>query len=136
MEAIQGWIDKAGLAETRIERRMMDRSAMAAGRGNWTSAADMEAMLLAIHGGRCVSDAASREMRRALGAQQIQDRLPRHVDAGTGVANKTGNVADVVHDVGILTRSDTTVVIAALTQGVRPAWRAADLIAEVATTLA
>ena len=25
MEAIQGWIDKAGLAETRIERRMMDR---------------------------------------------------------------------------------------------------------------
>ncbi len=51
MEAIQGWIDKAGLAETRIERRMMDRAAMSAGRGNWTSAADMEAMLAAYRRG-------------------------------------------------------------------------------------
>ena len=40
MEAIQAWIDKAGLAETRIERQMMDRSAMSAGRGNRTSAAN------------------------------------------------------------------------------------------------
>jgi hypothetical protein len=32
-ETIQAWIDKAGLAETRLERRMMDRAAMSAGRG-------------------------------------------------------------------------------------------------------
>ena len=29
MKAIRGWIDKAGLAQTRIERRMMDRAAPA-----------------------------------------------------------------------------------------------------------
>ena len=95
MDTIQGWIDKAGLGETRIERRMMDRAAMAAGRGNWTSAADMEAMLLAIAAGTCVSGAASREMRRVLEAQQIQDRLARRVGEGVRVANKTGNFADV-----------------------------------------
>ena len=101
MDTIQGWIDKAGLAETRIERRMMDRSAMAAGRGNWTSAADMEAMLLAIAAGTCVSEGASREMRRVLEAQQIQDRLPRRLPEGVRIANKTGDFADVVHDAGI-----------------------------------
>jgi Beta-lactamase enzyme family len=54
MGPIQSWIDKAGLGETRIERRMMDREAMSAGRGNWTSAADMEAMLIARRGDVCV----------------------------------------------------------------------------------
>ena len=71
MEAIQGWIDKAGLAETRLERRMMDRAAMSAGRGNWTSAADMEALLSAIAAGTCVSKAASR--RDAAGAGGAAD---------------------------------------------------------------
>jgi beta-lactamase class A len=135
METIQGWIDKAGLAETRIERRMMDRSAMSAGRGNWTSAADMEAMLLAIAAGRCVSEQASREMRRVLEAQQIQDRLARRLGEGVSVANKTGNFADVIHDAGIVSSPNCTLVVAVLTQGVRPTWRAMDITAEIAGVL-
>jgi beta-lactamase class A len=135
MEAIQGWIDKAGLAETRIERRMMDRSAMSAGRGNWTSAGDMETMLRAIAAGRCVSEGASREMRRALEAQQIQDRLARRLDEGVRVANKTGNFADVIHDAGIVTSPGGLLVIAILTHSVRPAWQAMDTIPEIAAML-
>ena len=103
MDAIQAWIDKAGLVETRLERRMMDRAAMSAGRGNWTSAADMETLLSAIAAGRCVSSEASLQMRRAIEAQQIQDRLPRRLADGIFVANKTGNFADVIHDAGIVT---------------------------------
>ena len=135
MDAIQAWIDKAGLAETRLERRMMDRTAMSAGRGNWTSAADMEALLSAIAAGTCVSSEASSEMRRALEAQQIQDRLPRRLGDGVRVANKTGNFADVIHDAGIVTWPGGTLVIAVLTQGVRPGWRAMDAIAEIAAVL-
>ena len=82
MGAIQAWIDKAGLAETRLERRMMDRVAMSAGRGNWTSAADMETLLCAIAAGTCVSSEASGQMRRVLEAQQIQDRLLRRLADG------------------------------------------------------
>jgi beta-lactamase class A len=135
MDAIQGWIDKAGLAETRIERRMMDRAAMSAGRGNWTSAADMEMLLSAIAEETGVSDRASREMRRVLEAQQIQDRLPRRLGEGVRVANKTGNLADVIHDAGILTWAAGTLVIVVLTQGVRPTWEAMDTIAEIAPVL-
>ena len=135
MGTIQAWIDKAGLADTRLERRMMDRAAMSAGRGNWTSATDTETLLSAVAAGTCVSGEASRRMRRALEAQQIQDRLPRRVDDGVRVANKTGNFADVIHDAGIVTCPGGTLVIAVLTQGVRPAWRAMDAIAEIAAVL-
>ena len=135
MEAIQAWIDKAGLAETRIERRMMDRAAMSDGRGNWTSAGDMDTMLVAIAAGACVSSEASREMRRVLEAQQIQDRVPRRLGDSVRVANKTGNFADVIHDSGIVTWSGRTLVIAVLTQGVGTSRQAMDTIAEVAVVL-
>jgi beta-lactamase family protein len=95
MDAIQAWIDKAGLADTRLERRMMHRAAMTAGRGNWTSAADMETLLSAMGAGTCVSREASGAMRRALEAQQIQDRLPRRLGEDVSVASKTGNFTDV-----------------------------------------
>jgi beta-lactamase class A len=135
METIQGWIDEARLAETRIERRMMDREAMSAGRGNWTSAADMETMLLAIAAGRCVSGEASREMRRVLEAQQIQDRLARRVGEGVRVGSKTGNFCDVIHDAGIATGVSGMLAIAALTQEVSPVWKAMDAIAQIGTVL-
>ncbi len=135
MEAIQAWIDKAGLAETRLERRMMDRAAMSTGRGNWTSAADMETLVSAVAAGTCVSSEASRQMQRALEAQQIQDRLPRRLAEGVRAANKTGNIADVIHDAGIVTFPGGTLVIAALTQGVRPPWQAMDAIAEIAAVV-
>jgi beta-lactamase class A len=135
MGAIQAWIDKAGLADTRIERRMMDRAAMNAGRGNWTSAADMETLLSAVAAEACVSGEASRAMRRALEAQQIQDRLPRRLGEDVRVASKTGNFTNVIHDAGIVTWPGGTLVIAVLTQGVRPAWQAMDAIADIAAVL-
>jgi beta-lactamase class A len=135
MDTIQAWIDKAGLAETRIERRMLDSAAMTAGRGNWTSAADMDALLAAVVAGTCVSGGASSRMRRVLEAQQIQDRLPRRLGDGVRVANKTGNFANVIHDAGIVTWPGGTLVIAVLTQGVESAWQAMDTIADIAAAL-
>jgi beta-lactamase class A len=135
MDAIQAWIDKAGLAETRLERRMMDRAAMSAGRGNWTSAGDMQTLLSGIAAGTCVSSEASGQMQRALEAQQIQDRLPRRLADGVVVANKTGNFTEVIHDAGIVTWEGGTLVIGVLTQDVRPPWRAMDAIAEIAAVL-
>jgi beta-lactamase class A len=135
LATIQAWIDKAGLAETRLERRMMDRAAMATGRDNVTSAADIEALLYAMATDACVSGPASREMRRALEAQQVQDRLARRLGEGVRALNKTGNFADVVHDAGIVTWAGGSLVVAVLTQGVQPAWRAMDAIADVAVAL-
>lgn len=135
LETIQAWIDQAGLGDTRLERRMMDRGAMAAGRNNVTSAADIEALLFTVATGTCVSAYASRQMRRALDAQQIQDRLARRVPEAVRVTNKTGNIDDVMHDAGIVMWPGGTLVVAVLTQGVRPAWQAMDAIADIAVAL-
>ena len=135
MATIQTWIAKARLADTRLERRMMDRAAMAAGRTNVTSAADIEALLFGVATDACVSPSASREMRRALEAQQIQDRLARRLPNGARAINKTGNFTNVMHDAGIVTWSGGTLVIAVLTEGVTPGWRAMDTIADIAAAL-
>jgi beta-lactamase class A len=74
-------------------------------------------------------------MRRALEAQQIHDRLPRRVPAGVRMANKTGNFTDVIHDAGLATDVNGTLVIAVLTHHVRPAWVAMDIISEAAAIL-
>ena len=66
---------------------------------------------------------------------QKQDRLARRLADGVRVANKTGNFADVIHDGGIVTWPGGTLVIAVLTQGVRPGWQAMDTIAEIAAVL-
>ena len=134
-ERIQAWIDGAKLADTRLARRMMDRAAMNAGQHNVTSARDMEALLLSVATGTCGSAYASRQMRRALDAQQIQDRLARRVPPTVRVVNKTGNFDDVIHDAGILMWPGGTLVVAVLTQGVRPAWQAMDAIADIAVAL-
>jgi beta-lactamase class A len=70
MGRVQAWITRAGLHDTRLERRMMDPDAGRAGRNNWTSAADVAALLEAIQAGRCVSAAASARMLAALGAHR------------------------------------------------------------------
>ena len=74
-------------------------------------------------------------MRRVLGAQQLQDKLGRRLGPDVRLANKTGWMEDVAHDAGVVSGTGGTLVVAVLTQGVGPAGRAADLIAEVAVRL-
>jgi beta-lactamase class A len=135
LAAIQTWVDAAGLGATRLGRRMMNTAAAAAGRDNWTSAGDMLALLAAIHASRCVSPAASAEMRRAIEAQQLQDKLGRRLPAEVRLANKTAWSGDVTHDAGVLTWDGGTLIAAVLTEGITPRWRASDLIGEVGEAL-
>ncbi|MGH7266004.1 MAG: serine hydrolase, partial [Candidatus Rokuibacteriota bacterium] len=95
----------------------------------------MLALLAAIQAGECVSPAASAAMREALAAQQHADKLGRRLPPDVRLANKTGWIGDVVHDAGILVWPGGTLVVAVLTQGVEPAWRASDLIGEAALAL-
>ena len=74
-------------------------------------------------------------MRRALEAQQIQDRLPRRLSESVRVANKTGNFSDVIHDAGIVTWLGGALVSTVLTQGVSLPWHAMDAIAEISALL-
>lgn len=61
---------------------------------------------------KLVSTAASDRMLARLERQQINDRLPSQVPAGTVIAHKTGNLGFVTHDAGIIyTPSGPRVVV-------------------------
>lgn len=61
---------------------------------------------------KLVSAAASDRMLARLERQQINDRLPSELPAGTVVAHKTGNLGFVTHDAGIIfTPSGPRVVV-------------------------
>ena len=135
IEAIQAWIQAAGLPDTRLRRRMMDREAVAAGRENEVSAADALALLAGIHGGTCVSASASARMREILGAQQLQAKLGRRLPPALRVANKTGELGEISHDAGMLSGPGGTLLVVVLTRGLVPLGRGADTIGDIALAL-
>lgn len=78
-----------------------------------------------------VSKAASERMLARLERQQINDRLPAQLPADTVVAHKTGNLAFVTHDAGIIFgRGGRPVVVVVMTWNADTA-EAVDLIQDV-----
>lgn len=88
MAAVNGWCARQGYDSTRLLRLMLQDN----GLQNYTSAEDCAALLSAIYRGACVSPSASREMLSLLLLQQMNDRLPRDLPAGTPLAHKTGDL--------------------------------------------
>jgi beta-lactamase class A len=110
MEEVNAWCERRGLTATVLARRMMDARARERGLENLTSAADVASVL---------SWLADRPFAvTALEAQQLNDRLPRHLPAGFRLAHKTGELRGVRHDAGIIyPPSGAPVVVAVLTEG-------------------
>lgn len=99
MAAVNDWCAGEGYAATRLNRLMLEDN----GLQNYSSAADCAAFLAAVYRGECVSEAASREMLAFLLDQQVNDRLPALLPAGTPVAHKTGDLSGLCcADVGIV----------------------------------
>jgi beta-lactamase class A len=103
-----------GLTKTRLERHFMDFRARAAGRDNFTSASDMVRLTRFI---------ASRPQKydRILSAmlhQEDRDLIPAGIARRVAIANKTGELTDVRHDVAIVGEgSPSAYILAILTSG-------------------
>ncbi|ART77231.1 serine hydrolase [Sutcliffiella horikoshii] len=108
-----------GLTNTKLERKMMDFKATAAGIENRTSALEMIECLKYLHiedAERAVfSDESRQKMLRILGGQQLLDKLPFYMDLElVGIANKTGELPGVEHDCGIVTYKGEKLFVAVL----------------------
>lgn len=102
MDAINGEATSLGLAQTVLQRKMMDAQAQAAGRENYTCANDQATMLVAAARGELVSQDASSRAIDYLSAQEDTRGIPDGVPSGTVVAHKTGTLPKVRHDGGIV----------------------------------
>jgi beta-lactamase class A len=83
---------------------------------------------------KLVSPAASDRMLKRLGRQEINDRIPSQLPEGTVIAHKTGNLAGVVHDAGILFTPHGQRVLVAMTWDADDE-SANDFIAHLASTV-
>jgi beta-lactamase class A len=99
MDAINVTMQQLGLNSTRLERHFIDYAARKAGRENWTTAGDM-ALLLSYF---CMELLPEREQMLAMLLHQNDHTLlSAYWGEDVPFAHKTGSLAGVLHDVGIL----------------------------------
>ena len=99
MEAVNVTMQQLGLYDTRIERHFIDFVARKAGQENWTTAGDM-ALLLSFF---CADVLPGRnEMLNMLLRQNDTSSIPAYWGEEIPYAHKTGELAGILHDAGIL----------------------------------
>lgn len=133
MDAVNEEAANLGLAQTKLQRRMMDEGAAAQGLENLMSANDVAAVLASIAGGTFYSEDLSALALEFLEAQSDASGLLAGLPEGTMFAHKTGTLANVQNDGGIV-EGDSPYVLVVLTQDMGSA-QALDLMSEVAATI-
>lgn len=106
--AINEHLADLGLRDTRLRRRFMDYGALAAGRDNTTTAAEMCALLEQLRQPAYIE--LLDLLQRAVGDGKLEAGIP----AGTPIAHKVGDLPQVEHDAGIIFAPDQPYTVAAL----------------------
>jgi beta-lactamase class A len=115
LETIQRTIAALGLANTKVQRYLMDMASAALGLDNVVSAADVARLLMRL----ATSDGLPREhteaMLEILKGQQHREKLAGELPEDAVVASKSGEIEGVSHDAGIIYRGHRAAVTVALT---------------------
>jgi beta-lactamase class A len=82
-----------------------------------TSARDVGLLFEDLYNGTLNSSASNAAFLALLKNQEVNDRLPAGLPAGTVIAHKTGNLDDVVHDAGIVYGPKTNYLVVVMSGG-------------------
>jgi beta-lactamase class A len=99
VETIQRTIDANGLHGIDLRRGVEDERAFEHGVNNLVTAEGLVALLRLIVEGRAFTTTLSREMLDILHQQQFRAGIPSALPPDARVANKTGDISTVAHDV-------------------------------------
>lgn len=119
IERVNGFCRELGCPNTRLMRKMLDFEAIKKGYNNYMCAGETGRLLVRIANEEFVNAEASRTIMRIMERQQCRNKLPallptipnyaseevkRNIQDGSVlVANKTGELVGIQHDVGIFT---------------------------------
>ncbi len=112
--------DAAGLSQTEMRRHFMDFTARSAGIDNTTSARDMGLLLLGIARGSAssgfvgVSRDGCRKIVDLMLGQEDRETIPAGVTRTVSVANKTGELIGVRHDIAIVNVANANAYVVGL----------------------
>lgn len=102
-----------GASHTKLQRKMMDAKAWEENRENLSTPREQAMILEALHRGTILTESSRKELLDILAipkASRIRPLLP----PGTRVAHKTGSLAGVVVDVGIVYLPDRPFIVSAM----------------------
>ena len=120
-----------GLKTVTLARKMYDWKQQKLGKENVISAYEMMLLLRWLAEGRVSSKSTSEEILDIMARQQYRDKIPLLLPEDTRVASKTGSIARVTHDVGVVYTPAGSYVLCALAKDVDEVLRAERAIAEV-----
>lgn len=130
MDAINARMRTLGLTKSQLNRVMMDTLAARQGRENYVTAGEMNALLKRIYRKQVATPALCDQMLAILKQNEDTKTIPRLLPKGTVVAHKTGELAYVRGDVGVI-YAKQPFLLAVLVEGV-PTPEAERIIGELA----
>ena len=131
--AVDRTVRDLGVTGVRVLRGVEDGPAFAAGLNNAVTAAGLASLLERIADGSAAPTAACEAMVEILAAQAFNEGIPAGLPPGTRVAHKTGSIASLYHDAGVVyPAGGRPYVLAVLTEGLNEATAAPALVAAIA----
>jgi beta-lactamase class A len=124
-----------GCETTRLGRKMYDFAARDRGLENRCAAGEITDLLVRLKQRQLVSTAASEDMLAIMKRQTHVNKIPRLLPSDTPIANKTGEITGVSHDVGIINAPSGPIALSVLTEGARDRVGAEDAISRIARTV-
>ena len=109
-----------GLRQTAMRRLMMDAEAVAAGRENHTSAADLATLFEELATGETLGPAVAAPLMASLARQEHHDGIARYLPASANYAGKCGDDSPAgrfAHDCALIGEGERQVIIAVMTDG-------------------
>ena len=102
VSTIQTALTELGIDGMKVVRGVEDQAAFEAGINNEVTAAGLLKLLRALVEGKAYGAQASQEMLKILHDQRFKGGIPAGLPQEARVAHKTGNIATVHHDAGIV----------------------------------
>lgn len=131
MDTVNERMRGLGLKTVTLARKMYDWEQQKLGMENVISAYEMLLLLRWLAEGGISSKSTSEEILDIMARQQYRDKIPLLLPEDTRVANKTGSIAGVTHDVGVVYTPNGPYVLCALARDVDDKPQAERAIAEV-----
>jgi beta-lactamase class A len=131
MAKVNAEMARLGLASTKLQRKMQDRTAWEENRENLSTPDDQARLLELLYKGEILSPKSREEIDRILTIPkpgQLRTLLPE----GTKVAHKTGTLSGVVVDVGIVYLANRPFIVAGMGNWLVDADQAERAISEIA----
>jgi beta-lactamase class A len=135
MASVNAMAAALGCTATALNRKMMDFAAAAAGQENYTTPAEVAAVLAKLYRGECVSPAADAAMVAILHRQEDRCKLPLLLPAAARVACKSGELERAEHDAGIVYGERCDYVLAVMSDELPDEGRGRGVIARLSRTV-